>query len=257
MASVTEGEVAAVPAADGADVSADAETPPSVCEGAGELMRVALLKKALTHSREGRMATLCCEPADDRAGGPTEGERKGVRNGRGVPCPWKAPPFKFPPVQFSPIRRSPPTCQHDASRRRARRVEVRLSHAEAQSDTDAWFLISDANTISDSLSPLLNSPSCSCLVAVAAASASGVAATARVTDAPTPAFAFNLGINAIEYLKDQALNTLLPKLQHLALPDVSGNPKVCSQLKCRICSMGFFCPPSIDILRVFVRYRHF
>ncbi len=60
MASVTEGEAAAaigIPAAVWADVSADAETPPSACEGAGELMRVALLKKALTHSREGRIAT--------------------------------------------------------------------------------------------------------------------------------------------------------------------------------------------------------
>ena len=91
-------------------------------------------------------------------------------------------------------------------------------------------MISDAYSISDSLSPLLDSPSCSCLAAVAAASAAGVATTARATDAPTPAFAFNLGINAIEYLKDQALNTLLPKLQNLALPDVSGNPKVCSEV---------------------------
>jgi hypothetical protein len=91
-------------------------------------------------------------------------------------------------------------------------------------------------------SPRDRPPTGSCLTAVAAAaaSASGVAATARATDAPTPAFAFNLGINAIEYLKDQALNTLLPKLQHLALPDVSGNPKVCSKVSVGFYSMACF-----------------
>ena len=62
--------------------------------------------------------------------------------------------------------------------------------------------------------------------ASASTSATSVSLAATTTDAPTPAFAFNLGINAIEYLKDEALNTLLPKLQNLALPDVSGNPKV-------------------------------
>ncbi len=144
MASVTAGEAAAaigIPAAVWADVSTDAETPPSACEGAGELMRVALLKKALTHSREGRMATLCCEPACRRRTPEEKGKRERRAKRTGSPMPVARAlglPAVGLPVRWhrtaASSRRSPDalfqqshcTCQHDASRRCARRVGVRL-----------------------------------------------------------------------------------------------------------------------------------